>query len=240
MSFTLGRLIPPDWQHVEKYPLTAATAPSKPSVMVIGVSWYPEFDRPYQDGTVWRVNAPSPQSRPRGGHCVALKPRGATDPTTWWDYYDQGDEGRCVQFGISRACSHLNRKQYEIREGQKDDAGRWLYFEGQRHDVWPGGAYPGASPYYEGTSVRSGLEVVIERGIIPKGKTTPLVPEGVSAFRWARNVDDALAVLGYSDKDYVDVLNSWGRNYPHLVRLPAEALARLLKEDGEIAVLTDR
>ena len=40
---------PSDWKHVDKYPLTAATAPSKPTPVVIGVNWYDEFDKPQKD-----------------------------------------------------------------------------------------------------------------------------------------------------------------------------------------------
>ena len=51
----------------------------------------------------------------------------------------------------------------------------------------------------------------------------------------------ALAFLfGYSGLDYVDVLNSWGRGYPHLTRMPAKVLERLWKEDGEVGIVTDR
>jgi hypothetical protein len=64
--------------------------------------------------------------------------------------------------------------------------------------------------------------------------------EGIKANRWARNIDDVLSTLGYDGLDYVDVLNSWGRGYPHLTRMPATVLERLRKEDGEVAIVTDR
>lgn len=38
----------------------------------------------------------------------------------------------------------------------------------------------------------------------------------------------------------VPMLNSWGKNYPHLTLLLDEAGERLLREDGEMAVVTDR
>jgi hypothetical protein len=40
--------------------------------------------------------------------------------------------------------------------------------------------------------------------------------------------------------NYVDILNSWGRGYPHLVRMPVTVLDRLLREDGEMTLVTDR
>ena len=45
----LGRIVPPDWQHVENFPLTAMTFPVRPTPAVIGVNWYVEFDEPEQD-----------------------------------------------------------------------------------------------------------------------------------------------------------------------------------------------
>jgi hypothetical protein len=64
--------------------------------------------------------------------------------------------------------------------------------------------------------------------------------EGIQANRWAVSTDDALAVLGYPELDYVDVLNSWGRNYPHMVRMPATTLEVLRKQNGEIGIVVDR
>ena len=79
---------------------------------------------------------------------MCLKPRGTTDPDAWWDFYNQGYEGACVGFGISRLASQLNRKLYD---------GFWLYHEAQKVDEWPG-------EDYEGTSVRAGLDILRTRG----------------------------------------------------------------------------
>ena len=43
----LGRFIPDDWAHVEKYPLSALPKRRPtPRPVVIGVNWYTEFDKP--------------------------------------------------------------------------------------------------------------------------------------------------------------------------------------------------
>ncbi len=74
-----------------------------------------------------------------------------------------------------------------------------------------------------------------------RGKTTgAVVDEGISENRWARRVEDVLQALGTPERDYVTLLNSWGKEYPHLVRMPAEVLDRLLREDGEAGLVTDR
>ncbi len=133
----------------------------------------------------------------------------------------------CVGFGISRLASQLNRKLYD---------GFWLYHEAQKVDEWPG-------EDYDGTSVRAGLDILRKRGHCEKdgGITKPeQIGEGITHNRWARSIDDVLTTLGYSGLDYVDVLNSWGRSYPHITRMPAKVLERLWKEDGEVGIVTDR
>jgi len=236
----LDRLPPKDWEHYEKWPLTSPMAQAlQPSPVVLGVNWYSAFDEPVKDrsGHHW-VGRHGFLGRLRGGHSVCLKPRKATDPASWWDYHNQGSEGRCVQYGVSRMMSHLNRKMYEVRED--DPEGRWLYWEAQKTDEWEGGSYPGASPFYEGTSVRAALNVVVKYGIIPKRVNEPVLEEGIKAYRWISSMNDLTEVLGYQGLGYVDMLNSWGRSYPHLTRVPLEVMDRLLREDGEFGVPVDR
>src|SRR4051812_16707333 len=100
MPGPLGRRPPSDWKHVDKYPLTAATAPAKPTPVVLGVNWYVEFDKPEKDaqGHHWIARS-GKLSTVRGGHCVCLKPRGSADPDGWWDFYNQGEEGACLKPG---------------------------------------------------------------------------------------------------------------------------------------------
>jgi hypothetical protein len=249
----LGRRPSETDEHILKYPLTATTAPAAPTPMVIGVNWYSNFDAPVakREGkttTYWIGLDSRSLGRVRGGHCVALKHRGASDPATWWDFYDQGAEGACVGFGSSRMMSLVNRKRYFAR---------WLWDQAKLIDEWAD-TNPGDD---NGTSVRAALEVLRSRGhvaydarkhallnveqLVPdqlaaRDALPPRDAEGISAYRWATSTADALEVLGYSDVGYVDVLNSWGRDYPHLVRMPAETLERLRREDGEVGVVTDR
>ena len=77
MPGPLGRRPPSDWTHVDKYPLTARTAPAKPTPVVIGVNWYAEFDKPQKDaqGHYW-IARDAKLTTVRGGHCVCLKPQG--------------------------------------------------------------------------------------------------------------------------------------------------------------------
>jgi hypothetical protein len=72
---------------------------------------------------------------------------------------------------------------------------------------------------------------------------TPDPDQGISAFRWAQGVDEVHAVLGNEKADElgaVPVLNSWGDDYPERVWMRDDVLDRLMREQGEIAIPTDR
>lgn len=242
MPGSLGRVAPPDWKHIEKFPLTAAVAPKGPVPGVLGINWYSAFDSPVKDSRgFWWIGRDGNLGTVRGGHCIAAKPRGATDPTAWWSFYDQDDrefpsrirspfpwkEGGCTGFGTSRMLSQFNRRRYDPY---------FIYNEDQKIDEWPG-------EDYGGSSVRAALDVVRTQGARPivRGRSADLsVKDGISANRWATSTEDFMAALGYADLDFIDLLNSWGRGYPHIVRLPASVLDRLRQEDGELGIPTDR
>jgi hypothetical protein len=239
----LGRRVPTSWEHVEKYPLSALPETQQPSQVpaVIGVNWYSNFDSPVREsyGRYWigRGNLGSV----RGGHCVCVKSK-ARDSATWWDFYDQGYEGACVGFGCSRMMSLMNRKRYEAR---------WLWDMAKQRDDWDD-TNPGDD---NGTSVRAALEVLLHNGHVSwkpryegldyeeRDRHAPVESEGISAFRWATSVDEVLTVLNIPlgfQLGAVPLYNSWGRAFPHVVWLPGEVLQRLIDEDGEVGLVTDR
>lgn len=226
----LDRLEPPDWQHVEKYPLRAAPTPiTKPTPVVMGTFWYPDMDEPQpgsRPGEYWVGRDVSKLVTPRGGHCYGLLPAATKDPVSWWEFYNQGQEGACVGFGCSRMMSLLNRHRYDAF---------WLY-----HQAQVLGGYVGQ----EGAAVRDGLEVLRTTGPsrVIRGQDQPADPnEGIDAYRWATSVDEILATLGTPNFDYAIILNSWGRQgYPHYVKIPATTLEVLLQRSGEAGIVTDR
>lgn len=231
----LGRRPPTDDDHIRKYPLTVAALPQLPVPVVIGVNWYEDFDKPkaiVHDGRwIWIIGRDANNlSRVRGGHCVCIKPQSIIDPVAWRQFYDQGTEGACVGFGSSRAMSLLNRRRYDAR---------WLYHMAQEIDEWEG-------TNYEGTSVRAGMDVLRLYGharVIGKKVGIIDLAEGISANRWATTVDEVMACLQsprYEAMGMVPLLNSWGADYPHLTYMPLETLARLIAEDGEATIITDR
>jgi hypothetical protein len=237
----LDRLVPDDWAHVEKWPLTAAAIPSKPVPVTIGVNWYSNFDNPQQDSRGrWWIGKGNLGSI-RGGHCVCLEPGDPSDGTTlqdlvgWWDFYNQLLEGKCVGEGLSRMMSLLNRKRYDPT---------WLWNRAKERDEWPD-TNPGDD---NGTSVRAGADVLRTLGHVifkagRSGDGYPLASEGISANRWATTVEQVNAALQSPANERlgaVRILNSWGRDYPHRVWMPLETLQTLLNEEGEATVVTDR
>lgn len=86
---------------------------------------------------------------------------------------NQGKEGSCVGHALAHELAARPKVFSDV-----DDA--WavsIYHEAQRNDPWAGGSYPGASPYYEGTSVLAGVRVLEALGHITE-------------YRWAFGVED--------------------------------------------------
>lgn len=244
----LGRRVPPNFEHVAKYPISAlppAELPTKVPV-AIGVNWYTAFDSPeavtFGSLTRYFVGRSGKLGTVRGGHCVCVKAGTLSDPLSWWDFYNQGQEGACVGFGSSRMMSLLNRKRYDAR---------WLWDIAKAVDPWPD-TNPGDDG---GTSVHAAMDVLRTKGHVPwlaayKGKTwterdleVAVPAEGIAANRWATTVDEMRTVLASPLNDQLQAfpfLNSWGRGYPHITWIPYTVMARLLSEEGEAALVTDR
>jgi hypothetical protein len=258
----LGRLIPDDWKHYEKWGLTAETLPVKPVPVVIGVNWYSDFDKPvWKNGRWWIGLDPKNLGNIRGGHCVALEPGDELDPdtkkivhryqdtTNWYKFYNQGHEGACVGFGSSRMMTLLNRRLY---------FGRWLWDRAKEIDPWAE-TKPGDD---NGTSVDAAMQVLKASGHVtwkpsyeeintdgegadayPRSGLAADALEGIQTYRWAKTTDqvlDALKSPANIRVGAVRILNSWGTDYPQRVWMPGETLQRLIDEDGEVALVTDR
>jgi hypothetical protein len=220
----LDRLVPPDWEHVEKYPLTAASVKPKGTPTVLGINWYTDFDKPVRYGSRWFI-CPDGKVRGhvRGGHCVCIDAN-ETDPPAWWTFYNQGEEGACVGFGSARMKSLVDRRKYDAFE---------LF-----HATQVQGGYVGQGGAY----VRDAMAVLNLRGAVRSGRTDPDPTSKISAYRWATKVEEIASVLlrnDIADLEAVPILNSWGRDYPHVVWVPFGVLQRLLDEDGEAAIATD-
>lgn len=242
---SLGYTKPKDLSHVKKYALSAqAAVPRVP--MAMGIDWYTEFDKPFvvSDGKMNRyfVAKDNKLSTVRGGHCVCIKSGSFSDPLSWWDFYDQGQEGACVGFGTSRMMSQMNRERYNAR---------WVWDHAKMIDEWPD-TNPGDD---NGTSVHAGADVLRTLGAVKWKKgmenldvatrdaLAPDQSKGILAARWATSVDDVRSVLQSSLNDRLQAIpfvNSWGRYYPHITWMPYTVVEKLIANGGEFLVPTDR
>jgi hypothetical protein len=101
---------------------------------------------------------------------------------------DQGAEGACVGFAMAHELIAAPRRRRVLRiNGQRTPvdmrfAREHIYWAAQAIDPWQGGAYPGASPNYEGTSVLAGVKVLQQLGLIGE-------------YRWAFSLEELIAAV---------------------------------------------
>lgn len=108
------------------------------------------------------------------------------------DHLDQGQEGACVGFGFAH---ELIAKPRVVAGVSASYARTELYWNIQRNDAWPGGAYPGADPFYEGTSVLDGAAYMKAHGWYDE-------------YRWALSEEDLCLAVGYHGPAVIGV-NWW-------------------------------
>lgn len=236
MAGALGHVKPPDFEHVLKYPIGAAQ-PSSPEPMCLAGNWYTDFDAPKRakNGSWHLPSAKEIRGSVRGGHNTSLAQMGAlkTLPLAWWYFYNQGPEGACEGVG------HAQRES--LRRGGTYD-GFWLYNQARKLE--------GTFPDGEGTTSRTICQVLKAQGLrVQTGKELshdesidgPVDPKlGISAYRWATTAEEVCNVLGRPNAYAVPLINQWGPPYPQVVWLPVDMLDRILHEEGEADVITDR
>jgi len=103
--------------------------------------------------------------------------------TRLWDcpqYLDQGEEGACVGFAFSH---ELAAKPIQYPFPISYGKARGIYWRAQQLDSYPGGSYPEADPFYEGTTILAGAKTITEMGYFKE-------------YRWAFSEEDlAEAIL---------------------------------------------
>lgn len=194
--------------------------------------------------------------------------RGIDDrrPRSWtWAldrWLDQGYDGACV--GFSFAHSALARPS--LLQTVTEDVAKQIYFEAQKIDPWEGGAYDGANPHYEGTSVLAGAKIAQSLGhfktyewasdlnslILAIGYKGPAIigvnwwsgmfgPD-VGGYIWPTgNIEGGHAIVVVSVNlkgSYFVLHNSWGRSWgvDGRCRVTFDVMEKLLNEGGEACV----
>lgn len=240
MSNALGHVFAPDRDHIAKHPLLLDEL-TKPEPVALGINWYEAFDRPIQraDGS-WHfpdVSKGEQLKSIRGGHCVCAVPLGgvallAQNPH-WWPFYNQGPEGACDGFGHCKAQSFIRGGTYD---------GFWLYNAARKLE--------GTFPSSEGTTGRSVCQVLQTTGL--RTQSAPVASHnealdgpvslalGIKTYRWATTADEVCAALGRPGAQAIPISNNWGEGAPVVTWLPVPTLARLLAEEGEADIVTNR
>lgn len=119
---------------------------------------------------------------------------------TWrcGDHFDQGSDGACVAFAIGH---ELAARPSEVKDISTDWLKETIYWGAQKIDPWDGGAYPGAYPNYEGTSVLAGAKMLKKLGY-------------VDAYRWAFTPEAAMLGLGRNGPAVIGI--DWHENMSNL------------------------
>lgn len=95
--------------------------------------------------------------------------------------FDQGLTGACVAYSLGH---ELAARPAEVKGITHEFLIRQVYWEAQKLDPWPGGAYPSASPKYEGTSILAGIKALQPMGLF-------------GGYRWAFSLKETLLGVGY-------------------------------------------
>jgi hypothetical protein len=127
------------------------------------------------------------RSFPISALTATKKPRSYTWRNTEW--YDQRSEGACVAFALGH---ELNARPAEVKSIPEPWLVKGVYWEAQRTDPWEGGSYPGANPFYEGTSVLAGVKVLQKAGAFQE-------------YRWAFSMNDIIMGVGYNGPAVIGV-----------------------------------
>jgi hypothetical protein len=234
----LGRVEPTDFRHLLRFAISEDTYPKHPVPVPIGINWYSRFNVPHKDadGNLWLVK---PGTKPRdfgareGGHEVCLKSETLDDAPGWYTFFDQGSQGACVGFAVTRAKSHVDRRLLDPQ---------WLYDRARELDEWPG-------EDYEGTSGRGAAEALRTLGHKQYRAKRPSMHWAIAVYRWARSVEDIAAALwnptfgrdAILNRGWVVMLNSWGPVFPQYVRIDLDTLDQLVfRERGDALIFTDR
>lgn len=124
------------------------------------------------------------------------RPRSYTWSVGTW--LNQGVEGACVGYMLAHELIARPLKATGIDARYARER---LYWEAQKVDPWAGGAYPGASPFYEGTSVLAGLKVAQSLGHFQQ-------------YRWSFTLEDLVLGLGYDGPACLGVWWKTGMDRP--------------------------
>lgn len=211
--------------------------------------------------------------RSRNYAAVDLLTSGQTLRKKWYypaRWLDQGKEGACVGFAFTHEllCTPVRVKDWHLLDGNY--ARTNVYWEAQKIDPWDGGAYPGASPFYEGTSILAGAKILQKTGYLQEyrwafgeedlGLAISHLGPAVIGVNWYEGMfrpnknfyiqpsgrlmgGHAIMVCGFNpEKNYYRLWNSWGKDWGRngWCYITRDDMARLLNEGGDACIPVKR
>lgn len=261
MAGPLGRVVPPDFEHVDKYPLRALSVATPSSVeRVLKLpGWHKTHDQVQQGSCVGHGSAMERAIENTAQNFLAklVKPSRRYDPISLWDAAKLVDGDPDTNPGDNNGT--FVRSAYDVLRDQgarrvhamKVEGDRpvpvglrdWDLTEGVEANRW-------ATTVDEiRLAIDAGQAVTIGVNWYAGFDTPVAAPAAASAFRFNEWVISAtgpirgghcVCLYGASDRRQAFKLkNSWGPDYP-LVWISYRDVERLLNEDGEAAIVTDR
>jgi hypothetical protein len=111
-----------------------------------------------------------------------FKPKANLRTRTWMcdKYLDQGPDGACTGFSTTHFL--LAKPKPETQGMTAAFAKKEIYWEAQKIDPFPGGSYPGADNFMEGSTVLAAMKVAQRDGYIKE-------------YRWAFGIEDVKKAL---------------------------------------------
>lgn len=245
----LGRRFPPDTKHIDKYPMRALALDTVAVVNVVHrlPGWHWTHDQGSEGAcvgfgtTMMAAIMNSNQRRMLGTHPYTVR----YDPWWLWDEAKSIDEWPETNPGDSqgtsvRAACEIARTKGLVRYKYTSKLLEHVVGQGTPTAEEGIAAYRWATTVDEmRTCIAAGNPISIgvnwygnfdrpSKGWIGQGDLGPI------------RGGHCVCVYGASDKlQAFRVKNSWGRNYPQ-VWLPYATMERLLREEGEAAIVTDR
>jgi hypothetical protein len=225
----LGRVAPPDLDHIMKYALSDISEDAPVNAPVnLGIPWMSNFDKPVEKvingGTIYVIGEGNLGSE-RGGHAICAQPPSMQDDPAFVKFYNQGQTPECVGYSVCRGQS--------LEKGVLFNP-VWMYNAARNTE--------GNHSEEGGSTVRAAMHVLLKKGAKPFGQKEPVLIDGVSAYRWAITWDEVRKALGVPDEqDGVDLDQSWGdEGYPPHVRITDEAGEWCLQNGGEAGIFCER
>lgn len=259
----LGRRVPTDFTHVEKYPLRFL-APTTPAVVnkVIPLPWWHRTHDQGNEGAcvgfgtsmmMAIINTEQRRSAKHRFYTVRYDPWWLWDRAKEVDEWDDTNPGDDSGTSVNAACKVLRARghvKYNLARSvfprlgflgsPKPEEGiayyRWAtQVDEMRACIAAGIPISIGVNWYE--NFDNPMEFSGQSWIgVDQTRTTPIPTANLGTIRGGHCV----AIYGASDRrQSFRVKNSWGSDYP-LVWLPYSVMGRLLSEYGEASIVTDR